>query len=93
MMDSMKEICKNDMDHANCSEVLKEYEVNNRGEKYFERLRDALSVRAQNVLSNNELYYYDDFILFISSDNNNFVNLRNCGKKTVKELEELVSLF
>lgn len=93
MMDSMKEICKNDMDHANYSEVLKEYEVNNRGEKYFERLRDALSIRAQNVLSNNELYYYDDFILFISSDNNNFVNLRNCGKKTVKELEELVTLL
>lgn len=85
----MKEHCIKDVDHVNRSEFL----VNSSGEKYFERLRDALSIRAQNVLSNNDLYYYDDFILFISSDNNNFVNLRNCGKKTVKELDELVSLL
>ena len=93
MMDNTQEYYKNDMDSINCSELPKEGEENNGGKKYFERLRDALSVRAKNILLDNELYDYDDFLLFISSNNRQFVNLRNCGKKTVKELNELENLL
>ena len=92
-MDNIQEYYKNDMDSINCSELPKEGEENNGGKKYFERLRDALSVRAKNILLDNELYDYDDFLLFVSSNNRQFVNLRNCGKKTVKELNELVNLL
>lgn len=59
----------------------------------YVQLREALSVRAKNVLLYNDLYYYDDFLRFISSDNKQFVNLRNCGKKTVKELDELARII
>ena len=59
----------------------------------YVQLREALSVRAKNVLLYNDLYYYDDFLQFISSDNNQFVNLRNCGKKTVKELDGLARII
>lgn len=92
MMDKIQEYYKNDADSTNCSELPKEGVVNNGGEKYFERLRDALSVRAKNVLLNNELFDYEDFLFFISSKNRQFANLRNCGKKTIKELEKLSSL-
>lgn len=93
MMDNIQEYYKNDADSTNCSELPKEGVVNNGGKKYFERLRDALSVRAKNILLDNGIYYYDDFLSFISSDNNQFINFRNCGKKTVKELDELSLLL
>ncbi len=59
----------------------------------YVQLRDALSVRAKNVLLYNELYYFDDFLRFILTDKNQFVNLRNCGKKTVKELDGLARII
>lgn len=59
----------------------------------YVQLRDALSVRAKNVLLYNDLYYFDDFLRFILTDKKQFVNLRNCGKKTVKELDELARII
>lgn len=59
----------------------------------YEQLRDALSVRAKNVLLYNDLYYFDNFLRFILTDNNQFVNLRNCGKKTLKELDGLARII
>lgn len=58
---------------------------------YFEQLRSTLSVRATNVLSANGLYNYEDFIRYILSNNKQFDNLRNCGRKTVNELESIAA--
>jgi DNA-directed RNA polymerase alpha subunit len=60
---------------------------------FYAQLRNALSVRAKNVLLYNDIYDFDDFLRFISTKNNQFVNLRNCGKKTVKELDELAKII
>lgn len=92
MMDNIQEYCKKD-DSTNRSVPSNDDEVSNSSEKFFERFRDALSVRAKNILKDNGLYHYGDFMRFISSSNNQFVKLRNCGKKTVKELDELASLL
>lgn len=92
MMDDIQEYYKND-DSTNRSIPSNDDEVSNSSEKFFERFRDALSVRAKNILKDNGLYHYGDFMRFISSGNNQFVKLRNCGKKTVKELDELASLL
>lgn len=92
MMDDIQEYYKND-DSTNRSVPSNDDEVSNSSEKFFERFRDALSVRAKNILKDNGLYHYGDFMRFISSGNNQFVKLRNCGKKTVKELDELASLL
>lgn len=73
-------------------ELMNCEEADNINSKYVQ-LRDALSVRAKNVLLYNDLYYYDDFLRFISSDKNQFANLRNCGKKTVKELDVLARII
>lgn len=93
MMDNIQEYQNNLLESINYSEIPLEDESNNSGKKYFERLRDALSVRAKNLLLDNELYDYDDFLLFISSGNHQFANLRNCGNKTIKELEKISSLI
>ena len=93
MMDNIQEYHNNLLESIHHSEIPLEDESNNSGKKYFERLRDALSVRAKNILLDNELYEYKDFLLFISSENHQFANLRNCGKKTIKELEKLSSLI
>ncbi|MBQ1654523.1 MAG: hypothetical protein II060_12115, partial [Bacteroidales bacterium] len=85
MMDNIQGYHNNLLDSTNYSDLPLEDEINNSGKKYFERLRDALSVRAKNILLDNELYNYDDFLLFISSGNHQFANLRNCGNKTIKE--------
>lgn len=55
----------------------------------FEELRSTLSVRAINILSANGIYKFEDFYRFISSENNNFSSLHNCGRKTVVELESI----
>lgn len=91
-MDNIQEYHNNLRESIHHSEIPLEDESNNSGKKYFERLRDALSVRAKNILLDNELYEYKDFLLFISSDNHQFSSLRNCGKKTIKELEKISSL-
>ena len=93
MMDNIQEYQNNLLESIHHSEIPLEDESNNSGKKYFERLRDALSVRAKNILLDNELYDYDDFLLFISSGNHQFANLRNCGNKTIKELEKISSLL
>lgn len=54
----------------------------------FVELRNFLSVRAKNVLAANKIYKYKDFIHFVSSGKD-FGNLKNCGRKTVGELEVL----
>ena len=92
-MDNIQKYQNNLLESIHHSEIPLEDESYNSGKKYFERLRDALSVRAKNILLDNELYDYDDFLLFISSGNHQFANLRNCGNKTIKELEKISSLI
>ncbi len=93
MMDSIHDYQKDDLDSTNYSRPVRENVASNSVEKFFEWLRDALSARAKNILIDNELYQFAEFLRFVSSNNNQFVKLRNCGKKTVKELEKLASLI
>lgn len=72
---------------------LPNYDKVDNMDNLYAQLRDALSVRAKNVLLYNDIYYFEDFLRFISTDKNQFVNLRNCGKKTVKELDGLARII
>ena len=58
---------------------------------YFEILRDNLSVRARGVLNANKIFDYSSLLRKTEKPSFNFLNLRNCGKKTAVELDGFVS--
>ena len=60
-------------------------------QKYFEILRDNLSVRARHVLDANKIFHFSALLREIEKSGFTFMNLRNCGKKTAIELDSLVS--
>lgn len=57
---------------------------------YYTELCEQLSVRAKNVLKTNKLYECSAFIEKTSKPYFSFMNLRNAGKKTAKELDSLL---
>lgn len=58
-------------------------------EESFNELKSLLSVRSRNVLKNNGIDQLEDFLLWSEHNTSyGFLNFRNCGKKSVLELEE-----
>lgn len=58
----------------------------------YRRLKGCLSVRAQNVLSTNEIDY-KEIIRFCDSSTNKSYKFRSCGSKTIIDIKETFSLY
>ena len=67
-------------------------ETNKRSfELLYKHLFDDLSVRARNILIYNGVNGLDDLLPWLEGKSDNFLMFRNCGKRTSKEIMEMVS--
>ena len=57
----------------------------------FTQRRNCLSIRANHILSINGLTSFDSFVDKISDKTFSFINLKQCGRKTAKELNAMAA--